>query len=467
MDSPYEPSRDTICALATAPGRAAIAMVRVSGPGVRRAIEALAGRLPEARRATLTTIRGPSSGQDIDRCIVLFYPGPSSFTGEDVVEILLHGGKAVVARVLAELQALECRLAEPGEFARRAFENGKIDLTAAEGIADLIDAETEAQRRQAVAQAGGVLHQLYDGWREELLDAMALTEAGIDFSDEADVAADATARARQIAVALHGRINAHLQDGRRGEILRDGFRVVLAGAPNAGKSSLLNALARRDAAIVSPEAGTTRDVIEVRLDLNGYPVIVSDTAGIRSASGAVEREGMRRAIEQGCRADLVLWVIDATLPIRDIPQELKEGAARIWLLMNKVDLFRIDEDQRAAIRSARTVEFIGGDDGDGNIQHRVSATTGEGMAELISLIAAEARQRIAPDEGPVITQARHRAALEDCAKCLQDYLVLDIQQVELAAEDLRRAANALGRIIGKVDAEEVLGAIFGRFCIGK
>ncbi len=449
---------DTICALSSAPGRAGIAVVRVSGPMAKAVLEAVAGGLPEPRRASLRTIRDPKTGQDIDRGIILLYAGPSSFTGEDVVEILLHGGRAVVASVLAALRALGCRLAEPGEFARRAFENGKIDLTEAEGIADLIDAETEAQLRQAVAQAGGALHRLYDGWRGSLLDAMALTEAGIDFSDEADVAEDAAARAQEIVVGLASKLAEHLRDGRRGEILRDGFRVVLAGAANVGKSSLLNALAQREVAIVSAEAGTTRDVIEARLDLEGLPVIVSDTAGIRDAESLVEREGIRRTIERGRAADLVLWVVEASALQSAPPVVLGEDGARMVLVVNKCDL-RGSGDARGSFplqdypAISRAVD--------------VSAATGQGLPELVAIIAQLARERIAPDDGPVITQARHREALEDCARCLQDYLAQDLLRQELAAEDLRRAANALGRITGRVDAEEVLGRIFSRFCIGK
>lgn len=442
---------DTICALSSAPGRAAVALVRVSGPRVKEALAMLAGDVPEPRRASLRTIRHPSTGQDIDRGIILFFPGPSSFTGEDVVEILLHGGRAVVASVLDALGALQCRLAEPGEFARRAFENGKIDLTEAEGIADLIDAETEAQRVQAVRQAGGELHRLYDGWRSQILDAMALTEAAIDFSDEADVAADASARARVTASGLARSIAAHLADGRRGEILRDGYRVVIAGAPNVGKSSLLNALARRDAAIVSPEAGTTRDVIEVRLDLDGYPVIVSDTAGIREAGDDIEREGIRRTLARGREADLVLWVRDVTAPAGEVARELREAGAAIILVDNKVDL--VPGEPVAAAGFGETL--------------RVSASSGAGIGELVARIAALARERIAPSDSPVLTQARHREALEDCAACLQDALAQSLRDAELAAEDLRRAARALGRITGAVDAEEVLGRIFARFCIGK
>ncbi len=457
---------DTICALSSAPGRAGVAVVRVSGPSAARVLEAIAGPLPEPRRASLRTIRDPDTGQEVDRGIVLYFAGPSSFTGEDVVEILLHGGRAVIANVLALLGRLGCRLAEPGEFARRAFDNGKIDLTEAEGIADLIDAETEAQRRQAVRQAGGELHRLYERWRADLVTAMALTEASIDFSDEADVADDAMTRAREIVVRLAALLDAHLKDGRRGEILRDGFRVVLVGPPNVGKSSLLNALARRDAAIVSPEAGTTRDVIEVRLDLEGLPVVVSDTAGIRTAEGDVEREGIRRTIARGREADLVLWLMDARAPAWGVPSEFSGEVGRVMWVINKVDLAapgaptslslpRVGEDDAGA----RGEEF-------GNVLP-VSALTGAGMAELVARIAALARERIAPDDAPVITQARHRAALEECARCLQDSLVQDVRYAELVAEDLRRAANALGRITGRVDAEQVLDQIFLRFCIGK
>jgi tRNA modification GTPase len=422
---------------------------------------ALAGPVPEPRRAVLRTIRDPETGQEVDRAIVLFYAGPSSFTGEDVVEIFLHGGRAVVASVLGALRGLGCRLAEPGEFARRAFENGKIDLTAAEGIADLIDAETETQRRQAVRQAGGELGRLYEGWRAELVSAMALTEASIDFADEADVAEDALARARGMVVELTRKIGEHLADGRRGEILREGFRVVLAGPPNAGKSSLLNALARRDAAIVSSEAGTTRDVIEVRLDLEGLPVVVSDTAGIRAAEGEVEAEGIRRTIARGREADLVLWLVDATAPVWEVPEALQEGEARIVLVANKVDLMSSQGPPLNPTLSLSPSPFCERE------SVRVSAHTGFGLRELVGLIARTARDRIEPGEAPVITQARHREALEDCLAGLQDHLAQDVLAAELAAEDLRRAANALGRITGRVDPEQVLDQIFARFCIGK
>ena len=290
---------DTIYALSSGAGRAGVAVVRVSGSRTRDAVMALAGPLPKPRTAALRQLQAHADAGPIDQALVLWFPGPGSYTGEDVAELHVHGGRAVIEAVLAALGAMDgLRLAEPGEFTRRAFLNGKLDLTAAEGIADLIDAETEAQRRQALRQANGALDALYEGWRTQLIEAMALLEAALDFADEGDVPDDVIAPAWAGLTGLAKAIAAHLADGRRGEILRDGFHVVLAGAPNAGTSSLLNVLARRDVAIVSPEAGTTRDVIEVRLDLGGSPVILSDTAGVRPATdmgkaGAIACAGHR------------------------------------------------------------------------------------------------------------------------------------------------------------------------------
>ena len=398
-------------------------------------------------RTIRTPGRTPETGEEIDRAIILRFAAPASFTGEDVCEIHLHGGKAVVARALQALVALGCRLAEPGEFARRAFDNGKLDLTQAEGLADLIEAETEAQRRQAIRQASGGLARIYDGWRGELITALALMEAAIDFSDEADVAADAIEQSRAILTDLEARIGRHLADGRRGEILREGFRVVLAGPPNAGKSSLLNALIRREAAIVSPEAGTTRDVIEVRLDLAGLPVILSDTAGIRPPEGPIEREGIRRTLERGLEAELVLWLSDGREPATGAPPEFSGVADRVVRVRTKSDL--------GAPRSLMAGELA------------VSVVSGEGVAELVDTIARFAGDRLGDGSDVVITQARHRAAMEECRSRLLDAMMLETDAVELRAEDVRRAVQALGRITGRVDAEMVLDQVFGRFCIGK
>src|SRR5258706_3023063 len=272
----------TIFALSSAPGRAGVAVVRISGPAAARVLDLMAPPKPKSRVASLRELRHPTSGTILDRALVLWFQGPRSFTGEDVVELHIHGGRAVVQAVLGAVREVAgCRLAEPGEFARRAFDNGRIDLTQAEGLADLIDAETEGQRRQALRQADGALACLYEGWRAALIEALALVEAAIDFSDEGDVGTATSARAKAVILALHQTLAGHLDDGRRGEILRDGFPVALTGRPNVGKSSLLNSLAKREAAIVSEQAGTTRDVIEVRLDLEGLPVVVSDTAGVR------------------------------------------------------------------------------------------------------------------------------------------------------------------------------------------
>lgn len=442
----------TIFALASAPGRAGVAVVRVSGTAAGRVIDAMAAPRPEARRATGRFIRHPGSGDKLDRGVVLWFPAPASFTGEDVVELHLHGGRAVVAAVLTALGLLPgLRMAEPGEFARRAFEAGKVDLAEVEGLADLIDAETEGQRRQALAQASGALSDLYDGWRASLVDALALIEAGLDFADEGDVGTRTFTEATSVIKVLTQAVIHHLEDGHRGEILRDGFRVALVGPPNAGKSSLLNALARRDAAIVSSEAGTTRDVIEVRLDLGGLPVIVSDTAGFREAAGDVEREGMRRSLVAAEAADLVLWLTEASAPETALPPALAPLAERTLLVLNKTDLM-----------AGGTAPAALPDD-----MVPLSVTTGDGLDALIKRIAVIASERIGHHAEPALTQVRHRRLVEACRDNLQAFLDGAPEDVELRAEDLRLAADALGRITGRVDVEDVLDQVFGRFCIGK
>lgn len=440
--------QSTIFALSTAPGRAALAVFRISGPAAGDVIDRMAGPRPQARAAGLRIIRDPETREALDQGLVLWFPSPRSETGEDLAELHVHGGRAVAQAMLRAIAKVPgTRMAEPGEFARRAFENGKIDLTQAEAIADLVDAETEAQARQALRQAGGALAKLYEGWRAELIEALALMEAAIDFSDEGDVG-DKTAREARVRVeALADKIQRHLDDGRRGEILRDGFHVVIAGLPNVGKSSFLNAMVRREAAIVSEEAGTTRDVIEVRMDLGGLPVVLTDTAGIREAEGKIEREGIRRTLARAQDADLVLWMMDAADPRPELPSDLAQ-ARHVIRVLNKIDLAR-----RA---SAQHPSWL-----------RLSLVNGEGLAEVTKAIEAEARARIGAAEAPVITQARHRQQLEACVGALGDYLRGSLEATELRAEDLRRAATALGRITGRVDVEDVLDQIFGRFCIGK
>jgi tRNA modification GTPase len=432
----------TIFALSSAPGRAGVAVIRVSGPAAGIALRKMVASVPEPRVAAFRTIRQPETGEALDHAVVLWFASPMSETGEDVVEFQVHGSRAVVSAILAALGGIDgCRLAEPGEFARRAFENGKLDLAEVEGLADLIEAETDAQRRQALAQAGGALSKLYDGWREKLIEIAALTEAAIDFSDEGDVSASSFAEARKRAQTLNKVIAAHLDDGHRGEILRDGFRVALLGAPNAGKSSLLNALARRDAAIVSAEAGTTRDVVEVRLDLAGLPVIVSDTAGIRDTASEVEQEGIRRSLAAARDANLVLWLAEKaeSIPPVGTPHE------RSLVVRSKADLHGDCQFADLAI----------------------SAKTGAGLDRLIKVITERAEEVVGSPTEPAITRARHRQALESALADVQAFLSDAPEAVELRAEDIRRAAQALGRITGRVDVEDVLDQIFSRFCIGK
>lgn len=441
----------TIFALSSAPGRAGVAVVRISGPNAGMALNVMTPKRPKPREAGGRKILHPTTGEVLDRGIVLWFPGPRSFTGEDAAELHLHGSIAVVRAVLSALALLPgYRPAEPGEFARRAFLNGKLDLTQAEGLADLIDAETEAQRRQALAQAQGALSALYGSWRQTLIEAAALVEASIDFTDEADVASDAFAQGRTLVLELARQIRRHLEDNHRGEILRSGFRVVLAGPPNVGKSSLLNALARREAAIVSEEAGTTRDVIEVRLDLGGLPVIVSDTAGIRETTASVEMEGIRRSMARAEEADLVIWLTDIHAPEPALPKALRAMADRTLLVVNKTDL------APDAGQPVLPDDMIA-----------ISVHTGAGLDLLSKRLEQIAAERIAPREAPALTQERHRRLLEQALEDLSSFLSGDPNQTELRAEDLRRAAMALGKITGRIDVEEVLDHVFGRFCIGK
>lgn len=445
---------ETIFAQASGRGRAGVAVLRLSGPAAFAAVARLSGgaALPEARRATLRSLTDPQSGSLLDRALVLLFAAPASFTGEDVAELHVHGGRAVVEGVLGALGAQSgLRPAEPGEFTRRAFENGRMDLTAAEGLNDLVAAQTAAQRTLALRQMAGGLGALYERWRADLIESRALIEAEIEFSEE-DLPTGLAERVRPRLGALCAEIAAHLDDGRAGERLREGVTAVLLGRPNAGKSRLLNALAGRDAAIVSEIAGTTRDVIEVAMDVGGYPVTLVDTAGIREAGDAIEQEGVRRALARAADADLRLVLTDAAdwpAPSPGISDLLDE---RTILVAAKADL----RDDLAAGRLGGAVPAFA-----------VSAATGAGLETLLAALEARVAELCDVGESPAITRARHRAALTDCIEALARFEAQIGADPVLAAEDLRLAARALGRITGRVDVEDVLDVIFTAFCIGK
>lgn len=443
------PTSDTIFALSSGRGRAGIAVVRLSGSLAGGAVRKLGGALPEGRQALLRHLCDPQTGEKLDDALVLFFEAPLSFTGEDVGELHVHGGPAVIAAVLETLDGMEgLRMAEPGEFARRAFENGKLDLTQAEGLADLIEAETQAQRRQALRQSGGTLLAVCDEWREQIILAASLVEAALDFSDEADVPELIEDRARPVIADLLGGLNHHLDDARKGERLREGLQVVLAGQPNVGKSSLLNALASRDVAIVSHEPGTTRDVIEVHLDLGGFPVTLIDTAGLRQPSGEIEREGMRRTVARAADADLLVWLVDAAKPVWEPHADIKAGKSHILTILNKIDVGPATGNNRKGSLA-------------------ISAKTGDGLEQLISFLTDKASELMGAGEPAIVTRARQRRELEACRDALQAFLSGDAADLELRAEDLRVAAHSLGRLSGRVDVEDILDRIFGDFCIGK
>jgi len=438
----------TIFALSSGRPPSAIAIVRLSGSEVNKAIRTLAGNVPAPRRATRALLRA-ADGQPIDDAVVLYFPRPRSATGEDVAEFQVHGGRAVLASLFAALSGIEnIRAAEPGEFTRRAFENGKLDLTEAEGLDDLIRADTDRQRRQALRQLRGFLGDRARDWRAQIIEAQALIEAGIDFSDEGDVPAELTAPALAKIRRLLDEIQNVLATESRGERLRDGLVVAIAGPPNVGKSTLMNQLARREVAIVSPHAGTTRDIIEVQLDLDGYPVTVIDTAGIRETDDPVEQEGVRRARARAAEADLILWLTDA-----EGPGLLPQSDAPVWRVRNKIDLMGTAETLPGGKAGERTFA--------------ISAWSGDGVAELISALVGFAQDFFGATEGGLIARARQRDLLQQAAASLQRSIAAIGKGEELAAEDLRSAAYALGRLLGRVDVEDILDVIFRDFCIGK
>jgi len=439
---------DTIFALASGAGRAGVAVVRISGPRAGYALAAMTLRpLPPARRAALRRLFDASNGEPLDDALILWFPAPKSFTGEDVVELHLHGGRAVVAAVTDVLSSLTgLRVARPGEFSRRAFDNGKLDLAEAEGMADLVEAETEGQRRQALRQMEGGLSRLADAWGAQLIEAMALLEAAIDFPDEG-LPLDLALRVGPMLEALEQSLAAQLADARRGERVREGFRIAILGAPNAGKSTLLNKLVRREAAIVSDTPGTTRDVIEARIELAGFAVWLADTAGLRDTGDEIEAEGVRRALAQAEAADLRLLVVDSTAeapPTSGVA--LQPGDL---VLLNKMD--------------AAGVSFPPTD----TATLRISAKTGQGLSALRARLEDIVTERLAVTEAAPLTRARHREAVQDALASVRRAQASLVKGAELAAEDLRLAARAIGRLRGHIDVERVLDAIFSKFCIGK
>ena len=437
--------RDTIFAPASGVGRSAIAVVRISGPDCERALQALApGATFPDRVATLRTLFDSETREPLDRALVVRFVAPRSFTGEDMAELHVTGGRAVVAGVMAALgKAPGLRPADPGEFAWRAFENGKLDLAEVEGLADLVDAETAAQRRQALRIAGGALSRQADALRALLVRAMAVLESQIDFSDVEDAENLSLQDARRLAADARDRIGEILASARSGERLREGLSVVIAGPPNVGKSTLMNALSKREVSIVSASPGTTRDLIEVSLDLEGYPVTLIDTAGIRDSDDPIEREGVERARRRAADADLTLWLTESEFPI-----DRRASASSIWVVTK--------QDQAPQV--IRT-----GDD----IPLRISAKTGEGLGELIGAITRFAATQFAGASSALITTERHRIAFTDAQSALARALDPNLEAVELVAEDLRLAARALERIAGRIDVEDVLGDIFSRLCVGK
>ncbi len=450
------PRDQTIFALSSGRPPSAIAIVRVSGPQAGLVLTTLAGKLPEPRLASRRLLRD-AARQPIDDAVVLWFPGPGSATGEDIAEFHVHGGRAVLAALFAAISVIpNTRAAEPGEFTRRSFENGKLDLTEAEGLDDLIHADTDRQRRQALRQLQGLLGNRARDWRERIIEASALIEAGIDFSDEGDVPAELMTPAVKAIKTLHDEITEVLAAQGHAERLRDGLVVAIAGEPNVGKSTLINQLARREVAIVSPHAGTTRDVIEVQLDLDGYPVTVIDTAGIRETDDPVEQEGVRRARARADDADLVLWLVEGEQAVDpDAMRSLWRPGDRsdpssgsAWILRNKIDL--------GGAMEARPCGEFG-----------ISASRGDGIPELVDALVKFAAEFFGTSEAAVVTRARQRDLLRRASDSLRRSLELVEEGEELAAEELRAAAYALGRLLGQVDVEDVLGAIFQKFCIGK
>lgn len=429
----------TIFGVATAQGRSGVAVIRISGDSALPATAQLGVRAPKPRQASLYKL--VYKNEVIDEALVLYFKGPNSFTGEDVIELQTHGSRAVIKRILEILGSMpNLRMAEPGEFSRRAFENGRMDLTEAEGLADLIDAETHNQHKQAMRQMQGELGKIYDQWRKEIIETLAFVEAYIDFPDE-DLPEELVDRITTQIENLKSKIKEHLNDNRRGEKIREGIHVVILGAPNVGKSSLLNHLAQREAAIVSSTAGTTRDIIELQMEIGGYPVILADTAGLRETADEIESEGIRRALKRAEDADLKILMFEAGAEPDTKTLSVMDDDALI--VVNKTDVAK--NTHKNAID--------------------ISLKKNQGLERLLEMLQEKIAQKFSISESPLITRARHREALEKALAALESFSLE--KPIELAGEDLRYAATQIGRITGKIDVDDILDVIFSSFCIGK
>lgn len=438
--------KPSIFACSTGSGRAGIAVVRVSGPQAIQAITALAGPLPKARRAAFRTIKSFDQSLVLDRGLVMWFQGPNSATGEDVAEFHVHGGPAVVEGLLRELSKIDGLIpAGPGDFSRRAFENGVLDLVEIEGLADLLSAETESQRRLAMRQFSGEASSVYEEWRARLVQALTYLEASIDFADEDGVVETAVSQVRPVVVSLRDELVLALEASQHSSAVRRGLRIVIAGAPNVGKSSLLNSLVGRSAAIVSPIAGTTRDVVEAPLVIDGLAISLSDTAGLRAATDdIIEQQGIERSHSEIADADVLIWVVSA-----DQVGRMEAPRNADLVVLNKSDL----GGESIQVRN--------------DVTHCVSAKTGSGMAALRTSLTSLVHARTSIASNAVMVRLRHSLAVEESIRLLNDALEKDSGRLELLAEDVRKAASSLASITGRVDVEELLGQIFSEFCIGK
>lgn len=449
---------DTIFALSSGLLPSGVAIIRISGRHSRFVLETIIGHIPKPRYAQFTNFSDPISNEVIDTGLVFWFPAPHSFTGEDIIEIHCHGGRAVVARMLDLLSTYDgCRLAEKGEFTKRAFLNNKIDLLGVEGLSDLIVAETDLQRKQAQRQMDGTLRTVYDRWRQELITARALIEAELDFPDEEDVPGSVSDRVWDSVEKFIDTVESALHEGKKSERIREGVTIVLAGEPNAGKSSLLNVLAGRDVAIVTGDAGTTRDILDIYLNLNEVPVRLFDTAGIRETTDTAESIGVERARELVNRADIVVWLEDCTLPLPSFStvnggdyQHLLDSHAVSIRVGNKID--RITAVEIQSIRD--------------RYDYMISTKTTDGLEDLIDEITVRATDLVTGMESSIVSQVRHRDTLTSVLKYLKQSLMAD-KPLELRADDLRIAGDELGRITGVVDIEDLLDVVFSEFCIGK